>query len=90
MIKAISRQILEVSDTGSAYFDHAWLMVSPEFSTASPENINSMAEDYLSSLDAPFGIRRSRAKRRLLRAASLLVSAAAGALAAVMIISHAA
>ncbi|MBQ1388335.1 MAG: hypothetical protein IIY78_01780 [Clostridia bacterium] len=88
MIKAISRQILEVSDTGSAYFDHAWLMVSPQFSTAKPEYISAQAENYLGSLDAPSGIKRSGTKRRLILSLYCLLSAAIGAAASYAVFLH--
>ena len=55
MIKAISRQVLEVFDTGNAYFEKAWLMVSPEFSSSDSERLEAEAEDYLIGIEPVAG-----------------------------------
>ena len=60
MIKAVSRQVLEVFDTGNAYFEKAWLMVSPEFSSAAEERLEAEAEDYLVAVEPPAALRHRR------------------------------
>ena len=78
MIKAISRQILEVSDTGNTYFEKAWLMISPEFMNSGADRLENEAEGYLRGLDAPSSIKNNH--RFALRFFSLIASAAAGGL----------
>ena len=34
MVRGISRQIIEVPDTGNIYYEKAYLVVKPEFSNA--------------------------------------------------------
>ncbi len=82
MIKAISRQILEVSDTGSIYFAKAWLMISPEYADEDEQKLEGEAERYLCSIDAPGAVKsRSRTLRRVMR---FLASAACGGLVTAM------
>ncbi len=76
MIRAISRQILEVSDTGNNYFEKAWLMVSPEYTNVGANKLESEAEGYLRGLDAPSSFKSGR--RAMMRLLSLLASAACG------------
>lgn len=78
MIKAINRQILEVSDTGNTYFGRAWLMVNPEYMNVGAGRLESEAESYLGSLDAPSAIKSP--KRAVVRLLSLLAAAASGGL----------
>ena len=78
MIKAVSRQILEVSQTGNTYFEKAWLMVAPELMNAGADTLEAEAGEYLRSLDAPCAIKRRR--RIALKALTLLASAASGGL----------
>ena len=82
MIKAISRQILEVSDTGNTYFEKAWLMISPEFINSGAAKLESEAEGYLAGLDAPASV-KSR-KRTVFRLLGMLGSAACGGLVTAM------
>ena len=79
MIKAISRQILEVSDTGNTYFEKAWLMINPQYMNAGDGQLEEEAEGYLCALDAPGAVKaRGSTLRRVFR---FLASAACGGLA---------
>lgn len=80
MIKAISRQVLEVVDTGNMYFDKAWLLVSPEFSMSGADRLNAEAADYLIGLDPPSYIKKKRG--RLARFLSFAAAAWFGGLVA--------
>lgn len=78
MIKAVSRQILEVSDTGNTYFEKAWLMVSPEFMNVGANKLEDEAESYLSELDAPSSMKKHR--RLVEKTLSFLAAALSGGL----------
>lgn len=84
MIKAISRQVLEVVDTGNAYFDKAWLMVAPELTSADRSTLEAEAAEYICSLDPPGAFKQRR--RLLPKALRYLFSAAAGGLVTALII----
>lgn len=81
MIKAVSRQILEVSETGNAYFAKAWLMVDP---SCMNDDLSDEAESYLRALDPPSELRRRR--NPLKKAARYLCSAAVGGLVTALLI----
>ncbi|MBQ1546452.1 MAG: hypothetical protein IIZ59_02840 [Clostridia bacterium] len=81
MIKAVSRQILEVSETGNAYFTKAWLMVAP---SCMSDDISNEAENYLRTLDPPSEL-RSRGNP-FKKAARYLCSAAVGGLVTALLI----
>ncbi len=80
MIKAISRQVLEVFDTGNAYFEKAWLMVSPEFSSSDGERLEAEAEDYLIGIEPPSALKKK--KLRLTRILGFIASSAFGGIVA--------
>ena len=50
MVRGVSRQIIEVPDTGNIYYEKAYLVVKPEFSDAQR------------AMDAPSGIKRKNIK----------------------------
>ena len=78
MIKAISRNMLEVVDTGNAYFDKAWLLVAPELAHCSSDILEAEASDYICSIDPPSVFKQR--SRLLPKAARYLFSAAVGGL----------
>ncbi len=76
MIKGVNRQIIEVTQTGSDYFERAWLVVKPEYESLNDMTGDKEAESYLSALKPPYSMRRN--KLLLGRVICALVSAAAG------------
>ncbi len=78
MIKAISRSMLEVVDTGNAYFDKAWLLVAPELAHSEPDILEREAADYICSIDPPSVFKQRR--RIMPKAVRYLFSAALGGL----------
>lgn len=78
MIKAISRHILEVSETGNKYFDRAWLIVNPQYMNCGADIIEAEAADYLHDLDAPYSMRHRNGF--LVKAANFLFAAISGGL----------
>ncbi|MCI9575531.1 MAG: hypothetical protein HFJ84_02410 [Clostridiales bacterium] len=75
MIRGINRQIIDVQDTGSTYYERAYLVVKPEFASAERELLEKEARKVLKSMDAPSGMKRANTKLawfiRLLAAAGL-------------------
>ena len=78
MIKAINRQMLEIIDTGNAYFDRAWLLISPELAGSDREILEREAAQYLFALDPPGMIKVRR--RRSLQILRLIAAAVFGGL----------
>ena len=81
MLKGVNRQVIEVIETGSRYFERALLVVKPN-TGARPEQIYDEAARFFSG--APAAPRKGRV---LATAAKLTGSAAAGAIIATLITS---
>ncbi len=56
MIRAVSRQILEVNHTENKYFEKAWLVVNPEYSCIGAGEIETEAGAYLGSVRPPYNL----------------------------------
>lgn len=53
MIKGINRQIIEINQTGSLYYEKALLIVKPEFASAQQQVLEREALRILKKMDAP-------------------------------------
>ena len=53
MIKGISRQIIEVTDTGSEYYDRALLMLKPEYAEQERAILEKEAKKILKEMGIP-------------------------------------
>lgn len=62
MVKGINRQVLEIRETGSPYFERAFFFVKPEFAFTDEEKLRKAAERALQSTDSPPKTRRRRTK----------------------------
>lgn len=60
MIKGINRQMIEVTHTGSPYFERAFLVVRAGCSQPAEEALQSMAEKVVQQADSYAGLRRQR------------------------------
>lgn len=60
MIKGINRQIIEINQTGSLYYEKALLIVKPEFSSAQQQVLEREAMRLLKKMDAPSSYKRKR------------------------------
>ncbi len=58
MIRGISRQIIEVNETGNLYYETAYLVVKPEFTNAERELLEREARRVLKTMDAPACIKQ--------------------------------
>lgn len=86
MVKGINRQVLELNETGSRYFEKAFFFVKPEYSRESEAVLRQSA---LRAVNEGVGVpksRRQKAKSKIALFAELLVSAGAGAIITVLII----
>ena len=60
MIKGVNRQMIEVTHTGSPYFERAFLVVRAGSCQPSEEVLRSMAQKVVQQADTYAGIRRQR------------------------------
>jgi hypothetical protein len=88
MVKGVNRQIIEINDTGSRYFERVLLFVSPEGAELSSKELGSEAKEYLLHLtEGPQkNTLRSRIKRRTIRRRIILGSCLATVGLSVMLI----
>lgn len=78
MIKGISRQIVEVTDTTNPYFERAFLVVRTQCADMSQTHISQEAHRLLQSQKAYSGLRRARRRALWSRAALLSVGSILG------------
>ena len=64
MLRGVNRQIIEVKDTGSRYFERALLIVRPEFAQMQPGQLEREADKYLASVGRPPALRPASPSRR--------------------------
>ena len=79
MIKGVNRQVLEVHETGTKYFEKALFFVKPEYSTLGERRLNEKALQALSGNDKVPVTRHSKIKNVVLKIVCLLLSAMTGA-----------
>ena len=83
MIKGVNRQVVEVSDTGSEYFERILFIVKPEYATVSEGKVRERVEQIAQATGAP---PPTKAKRKpLLSAAKLPAAASIGAAVATLL-----
>lgn len=66
MVKGINRQVLEIQETGSPYFDRAFFFVKPEFAFTDEKKLRQAAENALGRPDRIPKTRQKRMKNALL------------------------
>lgn len=60
MIKGINRQVIEINDTGTVYYEKAWLMVKPAYADLQQSLLEKEAHSLLKDLDAPSTMKTKR------------------------------
>lgn len=60
MIKGINRQVIEISETGSIYYERAWLMVKPAYAQMHSSILEKEARSFLKDIDAPSSMKSKR------------------------------
>ena len=79
MIKGINRQMIEVTHTGSPYFERAFLVVRAGSSQPNEEMLQRMAQKVVQQADTYAGLRRQRVRlwvRRIAWSGACAVSGA--------------
>jgi hypothetical protein len=71
--------MIEVTHTGSPYFERAFLVVRGEGAPSSEEGLHRLAEKVVRQAETYAGLRQQRRRRRLQRAVFGLLSAGGGA-----------
>ncbi len=79
MIRGVNRQMLEVTHTGSPYFERAFLVVRADSGQAGPEALQALAEKVVRQAEGYSGLRRQRLRRWLCRSGFALASMGLGA-----------
>ena len=79
MIKGINRQMIEVTHTGSPYFERAFLLVRSGAALPPQEHLHRQAEKVVQQAGTYAGLRRERWLRRLQQTAFGLVCGGVGA-----------
>ena len=79
MIKGINRQMIEVTHTGSPYFERAFLVVRSGGSQPPEVVLQAIAGKVVQQADSYAGIRRQRRRLRLKRFLQSVAAAAVGA-----------
>lgn len=85
MIKGVNRQVVEVSDTGSEYFERILFIVKPEYATVSEGKVRERVEQIAHATGSP---PPTKAKRRPLISAAKLTAAASVGAAVATLIAH--
>ncbi len=80
MIKGINRQMIEVTHTGSPYFERAYLVVRADCGHPSEEQLHRLAQKVVQQADTYAGLRKQRRQWRWKRGLVVLLSSAGGAL----------
>ena len=78
MIKGVQRQMIEMTHTGSPYFERAFLVVRGD-ATADEEKLNCMAQKVVEQADTYTGLRRKRWRTALKHGGRALLWGGGGA-----------
>ena len=66
MIRGVSRQMIEIQETGNLYYEKAYFIVKPEYDQLDRAFLEKEARKVLQKIDAP-GEMKKRRKRSLLK-----------------------
>ncbi|MBP3388534.1 MAG: hypothetical protein J6K98_01515 [Clostridia bacterium] len=80
MLKGISRQIVEITDTGSPYFERAWLVVRPDCAEPGGEILQQEGRRMLRHAAPHTGLRMARQRRAAATALTAFLTGGGGVL----------
>ncbi len=63
MVKGVNRQVLEICETGSPYFERAFFFVKPEYADTDEKKLRAAAQSVLPKASRAPKSKKSRAKR---------------------------
>ena len=86
MVKGVNRQVLEIHETGSEYFEKALFFVRPEFSKENEGKLKSKALLSVQNFSSVPKTRTQKIKSRALIFVEMTVSAGVGAIITALII----
>lgn len=76
MVKGVNRQVLEIRETGSPYFERAFFFVKPEYADTDEKKLRAAAQRVLPQADKVPKSKKKRVKTIYYWLAGLLASAA--------------
>lgn len=79
MIKGVNRQVIEITETGSEYFEKMLLVVKPQYSSMNLKKLKKKAGTVAYGISAPSPPPPSKKRRFSFWASAAKLSAAAGA-----------
>ena len=80
MVKGVNRQVLEIHETGCAYFEKALFFVKPEYSRENEGKLKTEAVSSVLNFASVPKTRKQKIKSRVLIFAEMTASAGVGAL----------
>lgn len=78
MLKGVSRQIIELTDSQNPYFERAWLLVRAECAEQPPERLEEAGKRLLKHTKPHTGLVKSRRRHLLGLALAATLGAACG------------
>ena len=75
MTKGISRQIVEITNTGNQFFERALLVVRPSYTDQPAATLRQEAERVLNDQKGYSGLRRAQRRQRMRQLLWLLIGA---------------
>lgn len=79
MVKGIHRQVLEIKETDSKYFERAFFFVRPEYADSNAQKLHYAAEEALKQTTEVPKAKRKKKKHIWLFVGAVLLSALLGA-----------
>lgn len=79
MIKGVNRQVVEVADTGSDYFEKALFFVNPKYYGMTDGKLRERAQTLVNSAGAPPKTKGNQKRSKIKIFIEIAASAAAGA-----------
>mgnify|MGYP006991735737 CR=1 FL=1 len=80
MLKGVNRQVVEVADAGSDYFEKALFFVNPKYYGLTDGKLRERAQSLMSTAGAPPRQKKAEKKSRWKTLLAVIASAAAGSI----------
>ena len=80
MIKGVNRQVVEVAETGSDYFERALFFVNPKYYGMTDGKLRERAQTLMNSAGSPPKVRSTSKRSKIGLIIEIAASAAAGAI----------
>ena len=85
VIKGVNRQMIEISNTGSPYFERALLVIQPGMDTAGEDALQAAAREMLKNADTCSHLRHNRRRVIAIRILNIVISGGIGAALALLL-----